>query len=62
MADPDARAAYDRRLRRQAEVRRAAVRREIAAVVETAAEYVRYRAQEAPRVVWGAALFSFVLV
>jgi hypothetical protein len=62
LADDQLRDAYDRKLQRQQEVRVDAVRREVLAFAETGAEYFVARLKDMPRVLYGAAAVSFLLV
>lgn len=62
LADDQLRDAYDRKLSRQQEVRVDAVRREVLAFAETGAEYFAARLKDMPRVLYGAAAVSFLLV
>ena len=50
------------RSRRVALVRRARIKREVSAVVETAVEYVSYRSKERPRLFFGAMFLAFLLI
>jgi hypothetical protein len=62
LADDRLRDAYDRKLQRQQEVQVDQFRREVLAFAETSAEYLQARLREFPRVLYGAAAVSFLLV
>ena len=62
LADDRLRDAYDRKLQRQQEEQVDHLRREVLAFAETSAEYLQARLREFPRVLYGAAAVSFLLV
>ena len=62
LADDRLRDAYDRKLQRQQEAQVDQFRREVLAFAETSAEYLQARLREFPRVLYGAAAVSFLLV
>ena len=62
LADDRLRDAYDRKLQRQQEEKLDHFRGEVLAFAETSAEYLQARLREFPRVLYGAAAVSFLLV
>ena len=62
LVDDRLRDAYDRKLQRQQEEQVDHLRREVLAFAETSAEYLQARLREFPRVLYGAAAVSFLLV
>ena len=62
LADDRLRDAYDRKLQRQQEEQVDHLRREVLAFARTSAEYLQARLREFPRVLYGAAAVSFLLV
>ena len=62
LADDRLRDAYDRKLQRQQEEKLDHFRGDVLAFAETSAEYLQARLREFPRVLYGAAAVSFLLV
>ena len=62
LADDRLRDAYDRKLQRQQEEKLDHFRGEVLAFAETSAEYLQARLRDFPRVLYGAAAVSFLLV